>query len=124
MTYVHNFLTSLVFTTSIETVVLVLLVLYVFRKQGLQLWQVLFAGFLGSFSTIPYVWFVFPYVVMWPRTTSLYFSEPFAFIAEAVIYRMFLKLDWKYALLASLLCNLASFLLGPVLRAWGIWIYW
>lgn len=78
----------------------------------------------ASFATIPYVWFIFPYINSWPRQTSLYYSEPFALLVEALIYRIFLRIDIRIALIISLLANLASYLLGPILRTHGLWIYW
>ncbi len=121
--YVHRFISSLVFTTTIETIVLLLLLVYVFKKRE-QLKDIVFAGVLGSFATIPYVWFVFPFITYWPRATSLMWSEPFAVLVEALIYNRVLKLNWKYALAASIVCNIASYFIGPLLRAYGLWIYW
>ena len=121
--YIHRFISSLVFTTVVETAVLCLLLMYVFKNKE-QLRDVIFAGVLASFATIPYVWFVFPYISNWSRETSFLWSEPFAFVIEAVFYRVFLNLDWRTAFAASLLANLASYLLGPFLRTHGLWLYW
>lgn len=120
----HRFVSSLVFTSVVETVVLILLVLYLFRKQGIELWRMVVVGVFASFSTIPYVWFVFPRLFVWPQTTAILFAELFAWIVEAVVYRVFLNLSWKQAFIISLLCNMASYFLGPLLRAQGLWIYW
>lgn len=121
--YIHNFITSLAFTVVVETLLLFLLLRLIFKdKTGTK--KVIFAGAFASFSTIPYVWFVFPYIFSWSLSTSLYYSEPFAFIVEAIFYRTFLKTRWGASLIISLTCNLASYLLGPLLRAQGIWIYW
>ncbi len=122
--FVHRFLSSLVFTGVIETAVLILLLWFVFRKRSIGLSQMLFAGLYASFSTISYVWFVFPYLIEWQRGTAIIFAEAFAFIVEAVLYRFVLKLDWRVALFVSFVCNAVSYLLGPFLRAYGIWYVW
>ncbi len=122
--YIHRFISSLVFTIIIETLVLFLLIRFLFKNKKLETRKIIFAGVIASFATIPYVWFVFPYMAAWPRSTSLYFSEPFVFVIEAVLYHHLLKANWQSSLLLSFLCNLASYLLGPWLRAHGMWVYW
>lgn len=122
--FVHRFITSLVFTGVIETAILILLLRFVFRTHTLRLSQMVFVGLFASFATIPYVWFVFPYVITWPWSTAIMYSETFAFIIEAILYRVVLKVSWRTAFLVSLVCNLASYLLGPYLRAHGLWFYW
>ena len=123
VTILHRFLTSLSFTVVVETFVLFVLLTYVFRKRELTKLQIIEAGFFATFSTIPYVWFVFPYILAWPGGV-VYWSEPFAFIVEAIFYKLFLRLEWRVALAVSLLCNATSFFLGPLLRAHGLWVYW
>ncbi|MCR4281178.1 MAG: hypothetical protein NUV88_02495 [Candidatus Kaiserbacteria bacterium] len=122
--YVHRFISSLVFTGVIETIILFLLVWFLFKSRELGWKRIAAVGLFASFSTIPYVWFVFPYLMNWARNTSLFWSELFAFVIEAILYRLFLKLDWKRAFLASLVCNSASYFLGPILRTYGLWFYW
>lgn len=122
--YVHRFISSLVFTDVIETIILFALVWFVFKNREISWKRIVAVGLFASFSTIPYVWFVFPYLLDWSRNTSLLASEIFAFVVEAIIYRLFLNLDWKRAFLASLACNVASYFLGPFLRAYGLWFYW
>src|SRR4051812_45969865 len=96
---VHRFLTSLVFTCSVETAVIFFLLTSVFRKYRLNSRDVLFAGIFASFATIGYVWFVFP--AFMPRTQSLWISEPAVFLIEALFYRMYLKVSWRDALILS-----------------------
>ena len=122
--YIHRFLTSLGFTVIVETIVLFILLMLALRRRDIPPLRIALAGFFASFSTVPYVWFVFPFIRDWSRDTSFLLSEPFVFIVEAVFYRLFLKLDWRIAFAASLVCNLASYLLGPFLRAYGLWLYW
>ena len=122
--YVHRFLTTLVMTDVTELSVLIFLFRYVLRGRGISTRQMVFAGLFASFATIPYVWFVFPNIMHWPRQTSLYFSEPFVTLIEAVFYRMFLRISWRDAFIISIVCNLSSYFLDIILRANGLWFYW
>jgi hypothetical protein len=122
--FVHRFITSLVFTDVVETSILVFLLRVLPGNKALETSRIIFAGLWASFSTIPYVWFVFPYLVQWPASTAIIFAEVFAFLMEALFYKVVLRLNWKTALFVSLVCNAASYFLGPILRAHGLWIYW
>ncbi len=123
--FVHRFITSLVFTDIVETFVLIFLLTYVFKRHKLRVSEMIFAGLYASFSTITYVWFVIPYIWAWPTAApAIATAELFAFVIEAIFYRWMLRLDWKTAFALSLICNAASYFLGPMLRSAGIWIYW
>lgn len=123
-TYVYSFLTSAVFTISIEMIVLSFLLLFVFKKSFYSVKDLVTAGIFASSMTIPYVWFVFPFVTFWSRSESLFVSEPVVTIIEAIFYHLYLKLDLKRSFVISIACNLTSFLLGPILRTYGLWIFW
>jgi len=122
--YIHRFITSLTATESIEIIVLFVLIRYVLKERKLATSKIISAGFFASFATIPYVWFVFPYILPWSRSTSLLVSEPAVFILEGIFYRFYLATDWKTSLSLSLLCNVASYYLPLWMRAHGIWVYW
>jgi hypothetical protein len=70
---------------------------------------------LGTMCTIPYVWFVFPTIFWYSATMALYLAEGFAFLFEAILYRILGKVTWRQALLFSLAANMASYFLGKVL---------
>ena len=122
--YTHNFISSLVFTCAIETLVLFLIVRFVLKDKVMRLSDVIFAGFFASFATITYVWFVFPILATWPQGMPQIYSEPFAFVVEAIFYRFFLRLSWKNAFAVSFIANVVSYYAGPVLRAHGLWVKW
>lgn len=122
--YIHRFITSLIFTDAVEASTLFLLLRYVFKTRTIESKKILFAGLFASFATIPYVWFVFPYVADWQYNTALLWSEAFAFVVEAVFYRAYLRTDVKTSFAVSLICNSASFFLARLLRAHGLWVYW
>jgi hypothetical protein len=70
---------------------------------------------IASSITLPFVWFVFPILGFgWEIQTA--FAELFAFSIEAVAYRfLFNGISYKDAIIASLLCNSTSFILGLIL---------
>lgn len=125
ITYTHNFLTSALATMTIEGLVgLLLFVYFLSRKEEhlhLKKLSVFLATFFVSMFTLPYVWFIFPTLMMWTRNTSLWFSEFFIFSVEAIVYRFFLKLPWRWAILISLIANLASYFIPIWMRSIGLW---
>ena len=122
--YVHRFITTEFITIAVETAVLFFLMWYVFKKEKLTAQQLLFAGIFASFATIPYVWFVIPNITVWPRQTSLRYSEPFVTIVEAIWYRFALKTDWRVSFIVSIVCNVASYLFDIILRSNGVSMGW
>lgn len=122
--YVHRLITSLFFTVVVETLIIYLLLKFVFKEKHLTGKQIVLAGIFASFATIPYVWFVFPNLMDWPRNVSLIYSELFVFMVEAIFYKIFFKTSWFISLFLSLIANIVSFTLGPILRSYNLWIYW
>lgn len=120
----HFFLTSLAFTVIVETLVIFLLSRYLFKDTKTPTWRIVFAGLFASFATIPYVWFVFPTVIHWTVNQGLIASESFAFIVEAIFYRVVLGTSLSRSILLSLIANAGSFFLSRFLRGAGIWIDW
>ena len=120
----HSLVTSLVFTIAIETCVVFALLKGVLKDRRIDPLFLLAICFFASFTTIPYVWLVIPGLLGWSRTAALIVTEPFAFIVEAIFYRITLGIDMKKALLISLVANAASYFLGPLLRGAGLWLYW
>ncbi len=70
---------------------------------------------IANLITLPFVWFVFPALSLsWALHTAA--AELFAFFTEAGVYRLlFKKIGWKKAILASLACNLLSFVAWLIL---------
>ena len=123
--FVHRFLTSLIFTTAVETAMLVLLLRFVFRNSWPGRGRVLTAGLFASFMTLPYVWYIIPALFPWPTSLHLIVvAEAFAFVIETLFYRSYLRVGWGTALTLSLAANALSYFLGPLLRSYGFWIYW
>ena len=112
MSYLHKFITALTLTDVIETAALFLLVWFVLKKREIRWQKIIIIGLFASFATLPYVWFVFPFLIGYSYSLYIIVAELFAFVIEAVLYRFSLDLSWRTAILLSFLCNLASFLPG------------
>jgi hypothetical protein len=107
--YVYQFLDSLLFSVIVEMVV-VLGLCFLFKKDK----RIAIIAGLGTCLTIPYVWFVFPTLFWYSAGTAIYLAEGFAFLVEAILYKVIGKLSWRQVLLFSLLANVASYFLGKV----------
>jgi len=116
MFYEGEFLISLIFTLIIEISVLFIMLKFFFKKEYKKVsWQSLFfLGFLCSFATLPYLWFVIPFFIH-SRILYVLFGELFVFLIEAIIIHFFLKTKLKKAIIISFICNLFSFVLGLLL---------
>jgi len=111
LVYTHRFLASLVFTIALETSVLLVLVRKYFRlnEKVISSARLVFAGSFASFSTIAYVWYVFPVLFYSSHQRAILIGELFAFLVEALFYEIFLGLGAKRSLAISLIANAASF---------------
>lgn len=67
---------------------------------------------IASSLTLPFVWFAFPHLGLgWGAQTAI--AEAFASVAEAGFYALaFRGIGNRDALLASIACNWASFVIG------------
>jgi hypothetical protein len=107
-----EFLLALGVTIAIETAVLLTGWRY-FGVGAPVRWRRLgLAGVLPSALTLPYLWFILPRFVNGPAYLPL--GESLVVLAEAPLLAVLLGWSPGRSLLASLLCNSASFLLGPL----------
>jgi hypothetical protein len=115
--YTYKFLLALIFTVFVETILLWLIIRKIFKfKEGrFNTPNIIFAGIMASFSTIPYVWYIFPILIYWSFNLSLILSEIFAILVEAIFYRFFFNIKFRDCLLISFVCNFASWGLGRLL---------
>jgi len=72
--------------------------------------KILLAGFLPSFATLPYLWFILPIVVQ-DRFWYVLSGEIGVFVFEILFIQGILHIERRKAILISFLCNLFSFLL-------------
>ncbi|MDP8226539.1 MAG: hypothetical protein P9L89_02700 [Candidatus Celaenobacter polaris] len=111
--YELKFLIALLDTIIVETIVMIFLVKKIYKKDMEHVsWErLIFAGVFCSFASLPYLWFIAPYFL---HTKALLYSvgEISVFLIESVIIYFILRIKFTRALIISLSCNLASFLLG------------
>jgi hypothetical protein len=111
MDYELSFLKALFLTIFIETSVLFLLFKIVYRTSKINNWILLLTGILASMATLPYLWFIIPLFVK----TRLYYiviGEVSVTAIESIIIWGILRTNYTKALIASVLCNTTSFLIG------------
>jgi hypothetical protein len=106
LVYASRFWGALLSTIIIEAII-VLFICYFLKKD----FRIAIISVLGNVCTVPYAWFVFPAVFWYSSHLVLITGESFAFLLEAVLYKYLGKLNWKMALMFSLLANVASYLL-------------
>ena len=105
-----NFFQAYVVTLVIETSILFLLL-----SKGYSKGSILKNSFIANSFTLPLVWFMFPLAGL-NYSSQIIISEVFAFITEFLFYvKLFDSIHIKKAVLASLLCNLLSFLTGVLI---------
>ena len=78
--------------------------------------RVIFAGAICSALTLPYVWFIIPYLVpgYWDYMIT---AESSAVVVEAFVYVRILSWCYRRAFVVSLICNAVSFCVGLLLFA-------
>lgn len=98
-------------TVVIETIMLLVCMKLVFRKsaKGITWYSLILIGVILSTTTLPYVWYVIP---------NLLLGETFAVLFEAVLLKKFTKLSWFAVIVTSLICNVTSYFVGLALMSW------
>ncbi|MFA5126328.1 MAG: hypothetical protein WC462_05000 [archaeon] len=115
--YELSFLFSLVITLIIEIPVLLILTRKIFKipKNKIKTTKLILTGFVASFATLPYLWFVLP-VFLVNRLQFIVIGETIVFLIEWLIYYHFLELDLKKAAILSFVCNLSSIIIGAIVN--------
>jgi len=113
MSYELSFLISLGITIFIETIVLITIVSF-YHLQNISLQKLIFTGIFCSFATLPYLWFIFPYLI---KESILYIilGELFVIIVEGIILSTILNFSYKKAFIISFICNVASIIVGKII---------
>jgi hypothetical protein len=115
MSFEAEFLLALAVTVAIETLVLLGAWRWLGAGAPVRWRRLALAGALPSAASLPYLWIVLPHFVNGPAYVPL--GESLVVLGETPILAVVLRWSPARALLASLLCNAASFLVGPwVLR--------
>lgn len=111
MDYEILFLKSLILTILIESIVLIVLFRLIIRNENLSIYRLLSTGFIASFATLPYLWFILPNFVD-QKIWYMIIGESFAVLMETYIIGVILKIKLSISFLSSVTCNLISFLIG------------
>ncbi|HON52323.1 MAG TPA: hypothetical protein P5243_01655 [Bacteroidales bacterium] len=114
MKYEISFLYALLFTIIIETSVIWILCKTTYKTINLSNISILLSGFILSFATLPYVWFVFPYFIH-QRFLYISVSEMFAFVTEAILLWSIFKVPIKHSFVLSFCANICSYIIGLLL---------
>lgn len=115
--YHLQFLRALLLSVSLEfSAVLAMLLLYRHFKKGIGFkYTPLFIRVsLATAITIPFVWYVFP-LLQADYQTRIYLSESFAVSVEGLYYALSLRCPLAVAMVLSLVANMFSYLVGPIL---------
>jgi hypothetical protein len=117
MNYEVLFLKSLVKTIVIETLMLVVAIRWFFKINAstIDLRSIVFSGFICSFATLPYLWFILPAYIH-NRTMYVALGEIAVTLLEAIFLCFILKITKYRALILSILANGASLLIGLLIR--------
>jgi predicted neutral ceramidase superfamily lipid hydrolase len=107
------FLTALVLTIVIETVVLFLLLKIFFKKDKIRLAKILFTGFICSFATLPYLWFLLPDFI--GGNSYIIIGESLVILFESFMIWQILNIKYWKSFILSLVCNAVSYSAGLVL---------
>lgn len=114
MNYDILFLKSLVLTIVIETIVLFIFFRWIVKLKDIGIAQLLMTGFLASFATLPYLWFVFPTYID-SKLLYIILCESFAILVETFIIAALLRIKYIQSLWCSLSCNIISFFTGLII---------
>lgn len=115
MDYEIIFLKSLLFTIIVETVILYILIRFIFHNRDTVIWLIVLSGVTASLATLPYLWFIVPLFVK----TKLYYkviSEFLAIFIESFILLGFLRVKYHKALFISVVCNVISYIAGLIVN--------
>ena len=113
------------FAVIIETIALFLLVKSFQRKDEIKegIWyesnkisnkRLLLWGIIPTTVTLPFLWFVLP-LLLWDWWLYIVVWEILVATIEAVMIKYWLNISWKRAIIASIVCNICSFVV--------LWIY-
>ncbi len=107
--YYFYFSIAFVVTIIVETVILFIFRNYsFFRLNEIDVQRIIFAWFFTSFSTLPYLWFVFP-SIFWYGYLLHIFWELIVIFIESIILKFVFDLSFSKSFIISLIVNLASY---------------
>ena len=113
MDYELMFLKGLAWTIFLETAVMIVYFRLIDKRIHHRISKLLQTGFIASFATLPYLWFVFP-IFMEHKIAYVVVGETFAVLMETLIINALLRTQLRSSFLCSLTCNMFSFITGLI----------
>lgn len=105
------FVRAFLVTVCVELIVMLLIMRFGFRLTEPGTLRLTFSVIVAQMITLPLLWFLMTrFALSGPHYFLL--AEAFAILVEGALYRPLLRLTWRQAMLASLLCNALSVLFG------------
>lgn len=112
ISYEIDFLLSLLQTITIETILLYGMVRFFYRLP-IPAKDIIFAGIICSFATLPYVWFIFPiFQIIGSYTLYIWSAEISIALIEMLMIQKLLNISYKQAFVLSSVANLFSYASG------------
>jgi hypothetical protein len=111
MSYGLYFFLSLLLTLAVDIPVLFLATKYLLKIK-IQAKEILYWGIFVNLFSLPYLWFVFPLFIS--SHNYILIGEILVFLIESVVLLKVLKINFKNALILSLIANVASYLAGLI----------
>jgi len=96
-------------------IVMILFFRFVVRLKDISISSLITTGFIASFATLPYLWFIFPSYIE-QQIWYVILGETFAILVETIIIGAILRTKFLTSLLCSLTCNLISFSTGLIIN--------
>lgn len=112
MTYREYFFLYLLLTLAIEIPFLFATTKYLLKIK-LPAGEIFYWGVFANLFSYPYLWFVFPLFIRFNR--RIYFEELLVAAIEAIVLSKGLKINFKKALILSLVANAASYFIGLII---------
>lgn len=106
-----KFWIALFLTILIETIVLFFIAKIFRKKSQISNWRLFLIGILASTITLPLLRFVLPLFITY-GVKYMVIGELLVILIEVFIIKYWLKISRGKAIIASILCNLSSYLLG------------
>lgn len=113
---IELFLYALIITIIIETWVLIILrELNFYKLKEIKLSKILFAWFFTSFSTLPYLWFVWNYFLWDNYILYTIVWEISVVLIESIIFYFIFEKKYYKSLIISFIVNLISYLIWLII---------
>jgi hypothetical protein len=95
-------------TILLETFILFVIVKIFREKDQIPNKRILLFWIIPTTITLPLLWFVLP-LILWDGIWYIVVWELLVIVIESIIIKYWLKIQWKSAIITSVICNILSF---------------